>query len=119
MAVEFAKLEGKSRPYYTAMVLAVLLGLFTFMTFIDQLGDLGVGRYGLIDAIRFVVLSIPKTLYEVFPMAALLGAILGLSAMAVDSEPGERSSTAPGSKTVSIRPPSPRARSPTTSRSPC
>jgi lipopolysaccharide export system permease protein len=72
--------------YHTMIVIAVLLGLFTFMTFIDQLGDLGTGRYGLLDAARFVLLSTPKTLYEIFPMAALLGAILGLSSMAVDSE---------------------------------
>ena len=77
---------GRIVLYHTSVVVAVLLGLFTFMTFIDQLGDLGTGRYGLLDAARFVVLSIPKTLYEIFPMAALLGAILGLSSMAVDSE---------------------------------
>ncbi len=71
---------------YTLIVFAVLLGLFTFVTFIDQLSDLGTGRYGIIDAIEHVALSIPRTLYEVFPMAALLGSILGLSSLAVDSE---------------------------------
>ncbi len=77
---------AKTNLHYTLIVFAVLLGLFTFVTFIDQLGDMGTGRFGLWQAIRFVFLSIPKTVYEIFPMAALLGCILGLSSLAVDSE---------------------------------
>lgn len=77
---------ARSVLYQTGVVLAVLVGLFMFITFIEQIGDLGTGSYGALDAIRFTVLSVPRILYEVFPMAALLGSILGLSAMAVDSE---------------------------------
>ncbi len=77
---------AKTNLHYTLIVFAVLLGLFTFVTFIDQLADLGTGRFGLWEAIRFVFLSIPKTVYEIFPMAALLGCILGLSSLAADSE---------------------------------
>lgn len=72
--------------YQTTIVVAVLVGLFMFITFIDQLGELGTGNYGALDALRFTALSVPRILYEVFPMSALLGAILGLSSMAVDSE---------------------------------
>ncbi|MFZ0485847.1 MAG: LptF/LptG family permease, partial [Arenicellales bacterium] len=72
--------------YQTAMVLAVLVGLFVFITFIDQIGDVGTGNYGMLDVVRFTLYSVPKIVYEVFPMAALLGAILGLSSLAVDSE---------------------------------
>lgn len=70
----------------TAMVLGVLLSLFAFLSFLDQLNDVGTGRYGILDAIWFVLYSLPRTLYEIFPMAALLGSILGLSSMALDSE---------------------------------
>lgn len=70
----------------TGVVMAVLAGLFMFITFIDQIGDLGTGTYNTLDAIIFTVMSVPRIVYEVFPMAALLGSILGLSSMAVDSE---------------------------------
>ena len=68
------------------VTIVVLLGLFTFVTFIDQLGDLDRGRYGIVQVMQFVILRIPKTLYEMFPMAALIGSILGLSVLARDSE---------------------------------
>jgi lipopolysaccharide export system permease protein len=77
---------GRVILYQTAMVLAVLVGLFVFITFIDQIGDVGTGNYGMLDVVRFTLYSVPKIVYEVFPMAALLGAILGLSSLAVDSE---------------------------------
>ncbi len=64
----------------------VLLGLFTFVTFVEELGDLDKGSYGILQVFQYVLLRIPKTLYEVFPMAALIGSILGLSTLARDSE---------------------------------
>ena len=79
---------AKQILYQVLIAVSVLVGLFTFLTFIDQLSDIGTGRYGVLDAIRFVILSIPRILYEIFPMSALLGSILGMSALAVDSEAG-------------------------------
>ncbi len=70
----------------TLLAFAVLLGLFVFVTFIDQLSDLGVNEFGIADALRYVLLTIPRTIYELFPMAALLGSMLGLSMLANDSE---------------------------------
>ncbi len=70
----------------TMLVLMVLLGLFLFVNFIDQLTDIGHGTYSLPDAISYVILTAPRLLYELFPMAALLGTILGLSILASDSE---------------------------------
>jgi len=60
---------------HIVVTIVVLLGLFTFVTFIDELGDLDKGRYGIAQIIQYVILSIPKTLYEIFPMAALIGSI--------------------------------------------
>ncbi len=68
------------------VTIVVLVGLFTFVSFIDELGDLDRGRYGILQIIQHVILKIPKTLYDVFPMAALIGSILGLSTLARDSE---------------------------------
>ncbi len=66
--------------------MAVLLALFTFINFLDQISSLGKGDYGLFEAIVYVGLTIPRLLYELFPMAALLGTIIGLSLLANDSE---------------------------------
>lgn len=70
----------------TLLVMVVILALFSFLQFVDALGDVGKANYQLGDAIRFVLLSLPRQTHEVFPMAALLGTTLGLSALAVDSE---------------------------------
>jgi lipopolysaccharide export system permease protein len=66
--------------------MGVLLALFTFVNFLDQLGSIGKGNYGIVQAIEYVILTIPRLLYELFPMAALLGTIIGLSLLANDSE---------------------------------
>lgn len=71
---------------YTVLVMMVLLGLFTFVNFLDQLGSIGKGNYDLVQAIIYVILVIPRTIYDLFPMAALLGTIIGLSMLANDSE---------------------------------
>ena len=77
---------GRTLLNHIAIVIVVLLGLFTFVTFIDELGSMDHGSYGIFQVLQYVILSIPKTLYEVFPMAALIGSILGLSVLARDSE---------------------------------
>jgi Lipopolysaccharide export system permease LptF/LptG len=70
----------------TLLVLGVLLALFSFLQFVEALGDVGKQNYQLADAIRYVLLSVPRQAFEVFPMAALLGTTLGLSALAADAE---------------------------------
>ena len=77
---------GRIILQYTLITMLVLIGLFTFVNFIDQLGSLGQGNYNLTEAISYVTLIIPRTIYELFPMAALLGTIIGLSLLANDSE---------------------------------
>ncbi|MBL10531.1 MAG: LPS export ABC transporter permease LptG [Acidiferrobacteraceae bacterium] len=71
---------------YSSLVFVVLMGIFLFMVFIEELADVGVGSYDLIDVIRFVVLSAPLIAYQTFPMVALIGSILGLSSLASGSE---------------------------------
>lgn len=70
----------------TLLVLGVLIALFSFILFVDTLGDVGKADFQLGDAVRYVLLSLPRQAYEVFPMAALLGTTLGLSALAADAE---------------------------------
>ncbi len=70
----------------TLLVFAVLTALFTFIKFVDVLGDMGKANFGLYQAVRYVVLSLPRQAHEIFPMTALLGTTLGLASLAVDSE---------------------------------
>lgn len=68
------------------LVLLILAGLFTFFTFIDELGDVGSGRYTSLQALYYVLLQMPLRIYELFPLAVLLGCLLGLGGLANSSE---------------------------------
>jgi lipopolysaccharide export system permease protein len=71
---------------YTAMVLGVLLTLGGLFVFIGQQDDIGVGDYGAADALLFSLLNLPQQAYELMPIAVLIGALLGLGALARGSE---------------------------------
>ncbi len=70
----------------TALVLLVLLGLYTFMDFVTELEDIGKGQYHLMEVLRYLALTMPKRFYELLPIAALLGTVLGLGQLASQSE---------------------------------
>lgn len=77
---------AKTMSQQILLVISVLLGLFLFVSFLDQLGAIGNGEFTITDAVQYVLLTAPRTLYELFPTAALLGTILALGHMASDSE---------------------------------
>lgn len=77
---------GKTIIGAILVVLIVLVSVFSFFSFIDQLEDLGRGRYGLSAIIRYVLLSAPRLTYELFPMGALIGSLVGLGALVANSE---------------------------------
>jgi lipopolysaccharide export system permease protein len=68
------------------IVLLVLVGLFVFFSFIDEVDDIGKQRYGLWEAVQYVILEIPRHIYDLFPSAALLGSLIGLGTLANNSE---------------------------------
>ncbi len=70
----------------TLLVAAALLMLFSFFDFIQELGDVGRGKYRLSLALLKVALSIPGHMYELFPVAALLGTLFALAQMVAHSE---------------------------------
>ena len=66
-------------------VLGVIVGLALLFSFIDELGDLDDG-YGVVEALRYVLFTIPAQIYELLPMAALIGCLIGLGTPASSSE---------------------------------
>ncbi|AKN28181.1 hypothetical protein AB691_3313 [Stutzerimonas stutzeri] len=66
-------------------VLGIIVGLALLFAFIDELGDVQ-GNYGLGDALQYVLLTSPRRLYDMLPMAALIGCLIGLGTLASSSE---------------------------------
>ncbi len=62
------------------------LALFYFFDFIDALGDIGRGNYQLHHAVLYTLLLVPGHLYELMPIAVLIGTIFVLARMAQNSE---------------------------------
>ncbi len=69
-----------------ALVFSALLLLFAFLDFINELNGLGQGQYNLLYVLLFVALTIPGHVYELFPVAVLVGTISALVQMAANSE---------------------------------
>jgi lipopolysaccharide export system permease protein len=70
----------------TALVFTALLMLFAFLDLIHELGVMGHGNYRIGYVLLFVLLTVPGHLYEMFPMAVLIGTIVALVQMAAHSE---------------------------------
>ncbi|HRP25107.1 MAG TPA: LPS export ABC transporter permease LptG [Thauera sp.] len=70
----------------TALVLVAFLGLFAFFDFINELEDVGKGGYTLYQALVFVLLTLPARVYELMPIAVLIGTLYALATLARHSE---------------------------------
>ena len=70
----------------SALALAVLVGIFAFLSLIDQLEDAGQANYGAEQAIIYVLLSLPRLAYEITPIAAMTGGMMCLALLARNSE---------------------------------
>ncbi|MCG6860733.1 MAG: LPS export ABC transporter permease LptG [Chromatiaceae bacterium] len=70
----------------TLATLAVLLPLMGFFLLADEMDEVGENGYRFADALLFVVMVIPRHAYQVFPIATLIGALLGLGSLASRSE---------------------------------
>ena len=71
---------------YTALVMLVLLALGALFLFIGQQDDIGTGAYSASQAMLFVGLNLPSYLFQLLPVGALIGALLGLGNLARGSE---------------------------------
>jgi lipopolysaccharide export system permease protein len=71
---------------YTFMAMAVLLVLSALFIFISQQRDIGTGSYGAGDAFLFTLLNVPQSAFELLPIGALIGSLMGLGNLAAGSE---------------------------------
>ncbi len=70
----------------TLLVFAALLMLFAFFDLVHELGDLGKGNYRLLGIVAYVSLQVPGHIYELFPIAALIGTLFALAQLVASSE---------------------------------
>jgi lipopolysaccharide export system permease protein len=73
-----------------AFVALAFLSLFSFFDLVDELGDIGTGPaanpYRLIHATLYTLLLAPGRLYELLPIAVLIGSIFVMARLAQSSE---------------------------------
>ena len=70
----------------TLLALAILVGIFAFLSLIDQLEDAGQGNYDAYQAVIYVILTLPRLAYEIMPIAAMIGGMTSLALLARNSE---------------------------------
>jgi lipopolysaccharide export system permease protein len=69
-----------------ALVLCVIVVIGAVIEFVGQLDDVGMADYGLLEALSYVLLRVPRMVFEVLPAAAFVGALFGLGNLAVHRE---------------------------------
>jgi len=67
-------------------VTAVISSLFLLIGFASEFDKIGEANYTMLMAAQYMLLILPDRIYEFFPLATLLGSILGLGALANSSE---------------------------------
>ena len=70
----------------TALSLSVLAGLSMLIRFIDEMKQVGRGSYDMSVATVYILLSFPREIEQFFPMATLIGGLIGMGILASNSE---------------------------------
>jgi lipopolysaccharide export system permease protein len=70
----------------TALVVLALVMLFSFFDLVEEMKDLGRGAYRLKHIALHVLLRAPTHVYEVLPIAALIGTLFALTQLVQSSE---------------------------------
>lgn len=71
----------------TILVITLLfMGIEGFILLAGQLHNYDASSYGVLPALRYVALSLPEQLYQLFPMAAFIGVLLGMGLLDSHSE---------------------------------
>jgi len=77
---------GRSILFTSLLVLLTLVALAGIFAVVAELDDVGRGKYSVSRAFYYVFLTLPGKAYLLFSPAVLLGSLLGLGALAANSE---------------------------------
>lgn len=77
---------GKTILSTIMLVLLMLVGLGAIIKFVEEFRAVGQGNYDALHAAYYTILTIPRDVETFFPIAALLGSLLGLGNLASRSE---------------------------------
>ena len=70
----------------TAIVALALLAIHTFVSFVAQIDEIGVGSFGYRELLLYTLWLAPSGLYVMLPIVAMLGTLMGLGTLASQSE---------------------------------
>ena len=70
----------------TLIVLFVFVALSGFVDFVGQINDIGIGDYGVNQAVQYTLLKLPSSVFQLMPIIILIGSLLGLGLMSKNSE---------------------------------
>src|SRR5690606_31081063 len=76
---------GKTVFISVLTVALIIVALDLLFAYIGELEDLE-GGYGAVEALTYIFLTLPRRLYDLLPMAALVGCLIGLGTLASNSE---------------------------------
>ncbi|ASR45047.1 LPS export ABC transporter permease LptG [Xanthomonas citri pv. mangiferaeindicae] len=64
----------------------VLVGLDALMAGVNEIGAVGQGNYTYMSAVAYILQTLPRRAYVMFPTAAVIGSLMGLGQLAATSE---------------------------------
>jgi len=76
---------GRAALLGTFVVWVMLTMLFLLLSLLDELRSVE-NDYGTLDALWVLALTVPRLAYQIFPVSALLGALLGVGGLAAANE---------------------------------
>ncbi len=68
------------------LIFLALVSLFAFFDLIHELSDVGKANYTITTALIYVALQTPSRMYELFPVAALIGTLFAMAQLVSNSE---------------------------------
>lgn len=77
---------GRAVLIGTLIVMFIILTLLGIFELVKNIDEVGIGRYTMWDAFVASILTMPRKLFEVFPVTALVGSLLGLGGLASSGE---------------------------------
>jgi lipopolysaccharide export system permease protein len=77
---------GRTIFFTTLLTTFLVVSIDLLFLVVNELRAVGEGDYTLLKMLEYILLVLPERLYFVFPMASLVGALLGLGLLAGNSE---------------------------------